>query len=181
MSTGDELSPVVRLRREFDEGFAQPARIGGIATQDLLAIRVGGDSYAVRLGQVVGLVPKQKIVALPSPIPELLGVAGLRGGVVPIYSLGALLGYRASAEIQPWTILIGPELVGLAFEKFEGHLRVSPADLATEHGGGSRPHVAEVARMTHRTFGIIDLPSVRRAIEVKARVGRDASGSFKET
>jgi chemotaxis signal transduction protein len=181
VSTGDEPSAALRLRREFDEGFARPSRIDDSSMQDLLAIRVGGDSYAVRLGQVVGLVPKQKIVALPSPVPELLGLAGLRGGVVPIYSLGALLGYPAGAERTPWTILIGPELLGLAFEKFEGHLRISPADLATERGGGSRPHVAEIARIASRTFGIIDLPSVRRVVEGKVRASQDASGSPKES
>jgi chemotaxis signal transduction protein len=181
MSAGDELSSALRLRRDFDEGFVCPARTGDLSMQDLLAIRVGGEGYAVRLGEVVGLLPRQKIVALPSPVPELLGVAGLRGGVVPIYSLAALLGYGAGAETSRWTILMGPDLVGLAFETFDGYLRVSPGDLAAEHGGGSRPHVVEIARVANRTFGIIDLPSVRCAVEVKARIGRDASGSTKET
>lgn len=182
MSGGDDaLSPALRLRHEFDQGFAQPARTASALMQDLLVIRVGGDSYVVRLGQVVGLVPRQKIVALPSPVPELLGVAGLRGGVVPIYSLGALLGYRVGAETPPWTVLMGPNLLGLAFDKFEGHLRVLPADVATEQRDGARPHVPEIARTAHRTFGVIDLLSVRRAVEVKARAARGAGDSSKET
>lgn len=169
----EERSVARELRRAFDQTFAGAARAGGGEDSvSLLALRVAGDTFAVRIGEVAGLVPRQRIVPLPGPVPELLGIAGLRGGLVPVYGLGALLGYRAGGDPPPWTILVGPELIGLAFEAFEGYLRVARSEIATSGDPEARPHVSESARIAGRPCGIIDLRSVRGAVEEKARLAR---------
>lgn len=121
------------LRREFDESFARPARHAADDVESVLALRVGGDAYAVRLADVTGLLADRKLVPLPTAVPEFLGVVGMRGGVVPTWSLGALLGYGVERESPRWLILVGERggarALALAFERFEGHVRVPRAQL----------------------------------------------------
>jgi chemotaxis signal transduction protein len=161
------------LRRSFDESFAAAAETVTADVEDLLGLRVGGDAYAVRLGEITALLPERKIVALPSPIPELLGLAGLRGGIVPVYSLRALLGYGAGTERTAWIILAGAEpLVGLAFDQFEGHLRIARSQIAVRSDAASRAHVAETAQVEGALRGLIGVRSMVATIQERvARLG----------
>ena len=89
-------SKVAEIRNAFDHSYAiPPASQVGEQIENLLAVRVAGDPYALRVGEISSLTNSRKTVALPSPVSELLGVAGIRGGFVPVYSLAALLGRRA--------------------------------------------------------------------------------------
>jgi chemotaxis signal transduction protein len=122
------------LRREFDRSFAAPASVGAEDTLDLLALRIGGDAYAVLLTDVTGLLVDRRIVPVPTNVPEFVGLIGMRGGVVPVWSLGALLGYGADRETPRWMMLVGDrgggQVLALAFERFDGHLRVPRARLS---------------------------------------------------
>jgi chemotaxis signal transduction protein len=122
------------LRREFDRSFAVPAGGGAEDTLDLLALRVGGDAYAVRLTDVTGLLVDRRLVPVPTHMPAFVGLIGMRGGVVPVWSLGALLGYGSDRETPRWMMLIGERGGGqglaFAFERFDGHLRVPRARLS---------------------------------------------------
>jgi purine-binding chemotaxis protein CheW len=174
----DGPSIAANLGRAFDLAFVERTSVeaprGEVASQlvGLLGLRVAGDRYGVPIADIVGLLPKQTIVALPSAVPELLGIAGVRGGLMPVYSLGALLGYRGVAETCPWIIVVGAERIGLAFETFEGYLRVSSAEIAVERDAGPRPHVAQTARLGDSFVGIVDLRSIQRVVEEKARGGQ---------
>lgn len=167
----------VDLRRSFDQTFTAAVQVVSPDFEDLLGLRLGGDSYAVRLAEIAALLPERKIVALPSPLPELLGVAGLRGGIVPVYSLRALLGHGAGTERASWIILAGSDpVIGLAFDQFEGHLRIARSQITAGRDGAPRAHVGEVARVAEALRGII---SVRSIVEtVKERIGR--LGNIKE-
>ena len=113
------------LHRAFDQAFANTPKVSEDRTENLLLVRVGGDRYALRLSEMAGLARGRAVVALPSRRPELLGVCGIRGSAVCVYSLAALLGYTgATSKPAPWLILCGDkEPVGLAFDAFEGLLR----------------------------------------------------------
>jgi purine-binding chemotaxis protein CheW len=105
-----------------------------------LAIRVAGDPYGVPLGDVAGLYVDRTVVAIPSKNPALLGVAGFRGTVAPVYDLRALLGYPPSEDASSarlrWLLLIGGgEPISVAFEQFETQLRVAPDAISTADEG----------------------------------------------
>jgi chemotaxis signal transduction protein len=135
--------------------------------ENLIAIRVSGDAYAIRVSEISGLANDRKIVALPSAVPELLGVAGIRGGLVPVYSLAALLGYSTEADQGRWLALSGgEEPVGLAFSAFEGYVRVPQAQIYTaDQKDAVRTHVKHVVRAAAMVRAVVSVPLIREMIQ----------------
>jgi chemotaxis signal transduction protein len=174
------LSPVTsratELRNTFDRARAVPFSSGASEqSEDLLAIRVCRDAYALRVCEISGLVTDRKIVAFPTPIPELLGVAGIRGALVPVYSLAALLGYAAETEGTRWLALCGAEEpVALAFGDFEGYLRIALTQLhGVEQKDVPRTHVELVVRAMNTVRAVLDIPLLRK--EIQERCGNNMS------
>jgi chemotaxis signal transduction protein len=160
------------LAREFDRSFADPARAADEEVEELLAIRVGGDAYAVRLRDVTGLVADRKIVPLPTPEPALLGIVGLRNGLAPVYSLAALLGYGPTAEAPRWLLLVGPgPQFGLAFPEFDGHRRAARADVSSNQDGGAgaggNAQVPELVRIDDARRGLIGIAALTEMIRAR--------------
>jgi chemotaxis signal transduction protein len=161
------VSKAAELRNAFDRARAAPLSSGTAEqAENLLAIRVSGDAYALKVGEISGLATDRKIVAVPTPIPELLGVASIRGALVPVYSLAALLGYGAETEQARWLALCGrEESFALAFRDFEGYLRVPQAQLyAAEQKDVARTHVKHVVRATDMVRAVVSIPLIREAI-----------------
>ena len=128
MSAGDFLPAGVgtaeRLRAAFDRSFAEAQGASGAAFDDLLAIAVSGDPHVLRLADIQGLHTNHAVVPVPSPDRRFIGIAGFRNTVAPIFDLRLVLGYPPGAPPR-WLVLArGPALVGLAFDRFDGHLRV---------------------------------------------------------
>jgi chemotaxis signal transduction protein len=137
MNTTGQTAAV--LRRVFDSSFAAAASSTTDPLEDLLAIRVGTDPYALRLSEIAGLYVDVKIVPVPGPTKQLLGIVSLRGKMAPVYDLAALLHYPPAASPR-WLLLAGgAQPVGFAFETFEAHLQVSQASLTVgeDRGEGS--------------------------------------------
>jgi len=158
------------FRHAFDQAFAA-APTGTVETfEDLLAVRVAGDRYALRAGEIRGLVVSRRIVPLPSRRPELLGVAGHRGMLVPVYSLAALLGYGAGLTATPWLALVGgSEPLGLGFEQFEGFLRVRSGDIRTARDPGrATPHAGQVVLVDNQSRQVVDIPKALGQLAVRA-------------
>jgi chemotaxis signal transduction protein len=155
------------LRREFDAAFAAapaPARPGAIA---FLALRVGTEPFAVRLLDTAGLVPARKLVHVPSAHPALLGITGLRGAIVPVFSLAALLGRRGVAEDAPWHLACGREggRIALAFTRYEGHVAAEAS--AVRDAGGARAaddHVVELLSTGGELRPVIGIRSLLASI-----------------
>jgi len=176
IGTRATANKVAELREEFDRTFAlSPPSQGEEEFDSLLAIRVAGNAYAVRLGEMSGLVNNRETVPFPSPIPEFLGVAGIRGELVPVYSLAALLGHNLNVDMPRWIVLCGAENpVGLAFPKFDSFLQISRSDIhSTQRDEGVRDHVTEVVRAGAVARAMISIPSILRAI--RGRIGRNGS------
>jgi chemotaxis signal transduction protein len=166
------------FRQSFDAAFGAAPIATAETFDDLLAVRVAGEPYALRLGEVTGLVASRKIVPLPSKRPELLGVAGNRGRLVAVYSLAVLLGYGTDSKPPSWLVLAGSEPVGLGFGEFEGFLRVRSGDIHTRQSGdGARPHLGEVVHLGNQSRPVVDIRSTLGALAVHT----GAAGSPKES
>jgi chemotaxis signal transduction protein len=150
---------VEQLRREFDERFAAPAAVVGESLESLLSIRVAGERFAVRAVDIAELARCPEPTRVPSRSPALLGVIGLRGSVIPVFGLGALLGFAAQ-EPPRWIVRCeGDATVGLAFAAYDGHVRIRTADIDLSRGA-SRPHVAGVVVLEGSAHVVLDLKSL---------------------
>jgi chemotaxis signal transduction protein len=157
------------LQRDFDASFARPVALGATTLEQLLAIRVGSDAYALRLAEVGALEADRAITPLPSHNAELLGVAGLRGVIVAVYDLASLLGQQR-AEAPRWLCLAQGSRVAFAFGAFEGQLRVehtrsSPVEQR------SHPALSALVRSGDISRPVVDLPSLVLGLEARGRSG----------
>jgi chemotaxis signal transduction protein len=164
------------MRRAFDLGFAMPPADVAGEVVDVLAIRVAGEPYAIRLLEIGALIADRKIVPLPSSAPDLLGLAGIRGGLVPVFGLASILGHGQGGDGARWMVIHGAhEPIALAFSELEGHLRLPRADIhAAEAPRADRPYLREVAHTPGGIRAVIDVPLLVAAIH--DRPGRERPG-----
>lgn len=165
----DELaaSLVAAARRAFDESFAAPPASRVEGTVAVLSIRIGADRFAMRLGELSGLHLRRKIVPLPSAVPGLIGLAGIRDRVVPVFSLARLLGY-AEADAERWVALTGnDEPIALAFAEFDGFYSLAPSALHAADAADAREHVKELAQIREVTLPVVSIPFVVRGIRAR--------------
>lgn len=125
------------LREQFDNAFALPHAPPAPGRINLLAVRVGGMPYALRLQDMRGLHANLRILALPSGAPEFMGVTSIRGQTVPVYDLAALLGMDPCPAPR-WMVLVqaGAPLA-LAFDVFDAHLCVNLEQVTAATGDGA--------------------------------------------
>ena len=156
------------LKQAFDHAFAAPVLAKTDATEDLIEIGAGASSYCLRLSEITGLYNDKAITPLPGSPPTLLGIAGFRGAIVPIYSLAALLGGPGS-DASRWLALVDSPRVALAFETFEGHLCIpAQALVRCTAGEDTHRHVRAMAHVGGSLKPVLDLPSILEAIKARA-------------
>jgi chemotaxis signal transduction protein len=185
----DPVHRLAELRHSFDISFTRPTAQARTDTVDLLAVTVGADSMAVPLTAMSGLIADRAVTRLPGSPPDLLGVVGLRGHLIPAYDLVLVLGRsrpatsaQASAAQAPaaprWLLLAaGSPPMALAVDDVDGHLRV-PLDAIAEPEAGRASAVTPAVASTPRgPLPVIDIPAVRTGITARAqraRAGQEA-------
>jgi chemotaxis signal transduction protein len=149
------------LREAFDRSFAASPRDQADGGENYLGIRIGSDAFVLKLGEIKGLFSGRTIVSLPSSFTEILGVASLRGQVVPVYSLRAFLGYPPAKEPLHWIVLAGPG-VGFAFDQFDFYARIPPEQIS--HSSSGRGHIASMATVAGAHRPVISIGSLLQTI-----------------
>jgi purine-binding chemotaxis protein CheW len=155
------------LRRAFDAGFAAPPAARAAAEVGLLRLRAGGAPVAVRTLEAAGLVPAARLCPVPGARRELLGLAGVRGEVVPVYALSRLLGWPDAGERPAWLLLAGDPRdlaarVALACGAFEGQVAVPPGALVP--ATASPPALPLVASLDGASVPVADVAALLRLV-----------------
>jgi len=180
MSAGLATGPVGHIstmRHAFDLSFTRPPPVRAEVV-DLLAVTVGSDALAVRMDTVSGLVIDRAVTPLPGSPPALLGVAGLRGHLIPVYDLAAVLGATAGgAPVRPAAacliLLAGSPAVAVAVGRLDAHLRVPRAAITEPASDPTDPtnptatggiRVPAVVRTADGPRAVVDVAAVRAAI-----------------
>lgn len=163
-----KMMSVESMRDAFDRTFAVAPTFVEDSREGVLTIQAGGDPYALRLSQVASLFADKRVTWLPGPVRELLGVVAVRGAVLPVYDLAALLGYPATTTPR-WFVTAAVSPVALAFDRFDGHRRVAREDISAARAESHTEHVREVAGVDGTPRLIVDLSSVVDAIAALAQ------------
>ncbi|HEX2009632.1 MAG TPA: chemotaxis protein CheW [Roseateles sp.] len=154
MNTGDALQGrIAQWREAFDRAFADPLPEPGPAPIDYLGLSLAGQPHALRLAELATL---QALEGSPLPYPgappQLLGLIALRGKVLPLFDLQALLGL-GPGQRPTWLVLPRNAALALAFEHFDGHWRLPPSACVLSPQG-------HVLRCAEQQRPLIDLSRV---------------------
>jgi len=163
------------LKREFDRGFAEPRKPPTAQTLNLLAVRLGGDSWAIPLTDTAGLHAGKKITPVPGRAHALLGIAGFRGTLVPVYDLSTLIDLPAPAAPR-WLVLAAERRIALAFAELDGHLRVETGDILPLGPGDDGAWTRGLVRADGTTRPILNLSALLGGISRRrdpAKEGND--------
>jgi chemotaxis signal transduction protein len=135
-------SKAEEMRAELDRAFAAPREEASPVTT-LLAIRVDGEAYALRLSELAGVAADRRIIPFPSDAPSCIGIAGHHGDLVPVFALGSLLGRPRATTDPRWLglVRIDGTLAALAFDEIESCFQVAETALSTESGSSFISHV----------------------------------------
>lgn len=152
------------LRRDFDRSFAEPPSAGKSASHDLLAIRLDEQHFALRLPDIAGLFADKKITPVPGAGGFLLGIAGFRGVIAPVYDLQGLLGCPAVRNPR-WLVMAASASVGFAFAAFDGQLRVPASAVTPQQQGETQGLTSAVIQHNGVLRPIIELSRALKAIQ----------------
>jgi len=118
--------------------------------------RVGGEQYGVPVEDVLEVADAGEIVPVPGSGPALLGVRNLRGQVLPVVDLAAVLGLPRTAT--PGRVVVvadGGRAAGLGVDSVKG---VEPLPEGGEEADS--PHLTAAAVVDSALIGLVNVTSV---------------------
>lgn len=128
-------------RAKMERRPPEPAsRSDDLAGMQLVVIRVGEELLAFKLDRVSEIVRIPRLAHMPLTPPSLLGLANLRGVVLPVVSLGGLLGVRHDALDDQARIVVisGGVPIGFVVNRIDRLLTISAEQLSTDPAGAGR-------------------------------------------
>jgi chemotaxis signal transduction protein len=157
------------LRGAFDTSFAQAAALAAPVQEDMLAIGAGDVDLALPLAGITRLEPRRRLATLNGGAPALLGLCGVRGQLVPVFSLAHLVGAKKHAIGDPWVVLVGAQApIGLAFDRFEGFLRVDTRSITDLAPFARTPFAQRVLAGASTARQVVDIDGVLKMISAQA-------------
>jgi chemotaxis signal transduction protein len=124
-------------------------------------LRVASEGYAMPVENVLEVVPMGTVTAVPGAPAEVLGVRGLRGLILPVVDLGALL---RNPGTTPGGLLVvaeaGDRTAGFAVDEVNDVVQLPDPTEETDSGllrGG--------LLRGNDLVGVIDVPAVFDALE----------------
>ena len=151
-----------------------------------LTFRVGGELYALPANQVAEVIRLPAVARVPQAPKGLLGLANLRGNVLPVASVRGLMGADESAEATTRAIVLdGAAPVALAVDVVEALVTVETEQIETRQAElatrpGERLKGAFAADGRNAIAKILDIEGLIGAAfvqEARARPRRAMAGA----
>jgi chemotaxis signal transduction protein len=153
------------LRSAFDRSFQEAPVERNHELAHLLVVRIGNARFALRVSDLARLARTQGVTPLPSADRGLLGLAGLKGRLVAVYSLAAMIGSAAlGTEPERWFVLCRTEdRIALAFTAAEGTIMVPSSELCPV-SAGAPAHATDAVGSGVSRLWLLDARSIAAAI-----------------
>ncbi|HET7790572.1 MAG TPA: chemotaxis protein CheW [Gemmatimonadales bacterium] len=129
-----------------------------------LVVRVEGKAFGLPVSRVLEVGDLGDVLQVPRSLPAVRGVTPLRGRLVPLIHLGALLGDRAVPEARGAAMVLvefGPRLVALEVDDADAVVR---EDSMPVPDGEALPWATGVARQERGLVPILDLDALGERI-----------------
>lgn len=143
-----------RSGRRGERVAARRARAESRAETRLLSFTLGDQAFALPLDRIHAVVPlAEDITAIPEAGAAVLGLMGWRDALLPLLSLGTLLGRAAASAARPRVIIVAIEghRTGLVVDAIGDVIAVSDADIDPVPPillrGGGEARIAAIARL----------------------------------
>jgi chemotaxis signal transduction protein len=133
-----------------------------------LLIRASGDQYGLPIGDVVEVVDDAKTKPVPGGQPAVRGVARIRGRMLPVVHLGALLGKQPPTERETRTVVVmrcGTRRVAFEVDDADAVIRDRPIPAPP---GENSPWAAGVARYNQALIPILDMDMLNERLGTRA-------------
>lgn len=111
---------------------------------EALAFRVGGERYAVPLEELTMVLPSYGVSPLAGAPRWLLGAIAARGRLVPVLDLRQILRLEGGGMSDLGSVVViesEDDVLGVAVESLEGHVKVPRARLEPGQGQGAFRYV----------------------------------------
>jgi purine-binding chemotaxis protein CheW len=165
---------VLEMRRAFDGAFALPRAARATDVEQAVIVQAGAQLLACRIHEVTRFESDRKVIPLAG-LPGLVGVAGIRGKLVPVYDLATVIGAPAAGATR-WLALCGEgETIGLAFSRIDRFVRVPREDVYAIDEAAATSHVRQLLRAGTTAYHVLDVGSVLSAIRARS-AGEAARG-----
>ena len=108
-----------------------------VASENLLIFQLAGESFALRLASVAEIIRLPDLAHMPLVPPSLLGLANLRGIVLPVISLRALLQLPDIEANEQTRVIVmrGDAAVGFVVDRVERLLALAAHQLEHDDAG----------------------------------------------
>lgn len=122
------------LRRDVAEDDLAVEAPVATGRREILAFHVGEEVYGFDIGDVAEILLPRAVTPLPRTPPFVLGVASLRGAVLPVLDLAGRLGMDRGEPGRSSRILVvrdGEEAMGLWVDRVRGVVRFADGGIAS--------------------------------------------------
>jgi len=165
------------------------------ASENLLIFQLAGESFALRLASIAEIIRLPDLAHMPLVPPSLLGLANLRGSVLPVISLRALLqlpGVETNEQTRV-VIMWGDAAVGLVVDRVDRLLARAAHQLERDDAGAGTTDPALLdgtikgsegqstikllnpSRLLSRHFGRLGVSTTHAATRSAVAIGSAAS------
>ena len=146
-----------------------PEQIKSAVPSRICLIALGGEFFAIDLRHVREVFELESITPVPGMPASLVGVANLRGTVVPLADLRPSLGVSISATPK-YVVVVrhGTQQVGILIDEVPEIRTIHPDDMlaASTHGvTESRPFLSGLVKIENRMSGLVEEQRLLACVE----------------
>lgn len=146
-----------------------PDHVRSAGPSRICLITLGGEFFAIDLRHVREVFELESITPVPGMPASLVGVANLRGTVVPLADLRPSLGVSVSATPK-YAVVVqhGTQQVGILIDNVPEILTIHPDDMLAESTRGvtdTRPFLSGLLKIENRLSGMLEVSRFLASVE----------------